>query len=165
MELFLLLTACSAKCDKATYQAYGCGLTFDRKCAGRKPFSFFFHFHYMHRFFVIADHDSWQCIIAVMVRFQRTCSYMTGYKIVQLNWLTMRSCIFWSVMTPFQPNALLPKLTIQSFLLSSCFCVELWRLLYSFVAADRLDPSFSVSFYVHLLLTYLPRAWYCQVHA
>ncbi|KAJ7385351.1 hypothetical protein OS493_016428 [Desmophyllum pertusum] len=24
--------ACSAKCDKMTYQAYGCGLTFDRKC-------------------------------------------------------------------------------------------------------------------------------------
>lgn len=28
------LTACSPKCEKTTYQAYGCGLTFDRKCVG-----------------------------------------------------------------------------------------------------------------------------------
>lgn len=46
---FFSLTACSPKCDRTTYQAYGCGLTFDRKCVGRKLIFFIF---ILHRFFV-----------------------------------------------------------------------------------------------------------------
>ena len=91
-------------------------------------------------------------IIAVIFRFHKTSSSITcgNYKLVQL-----RSCIFWSVIImPFQPHALLPWLTIQILLLSSCSWIELWLLLYSFLAVDGLDPSFSFSFNAHLLLTY-----------
>ena len=120
-------------------------------------------------FFHIADYDLWECTIEALCA---TGQY--GIKCLS-EWLLLLYAIFtkpavvelvesscnWDrayfgikvIIMPFQPHALLPRLTIQILLLSSCSCVKLWLLLYSFLTIDRLDPSFSFSL---TLIYYLP---------